>query len=470
MLLKCFILWFMINYVQPQNYLLQNTYHPQDQNSVKRNPVEVERSKEISVTTTVQQGNGKKLTNEALSKGSSATQQSSQGQIVFRPQASQPQVTNADKFNRLLYSVTNVGINLLKIINSMATGNVVVSPYSVSSLLSLLQQGTSGTTQEELTRVLGMTPEALAAAYSRITTDYKNRNSHSIMKTASNVFVGEYFIINSDFQRIAQENFDSDITRVSFGRPDLAARDINKWVASKTLQKIEKIITSDALDSSTQMVLVNAIYFKGLWEVPFRVEATRLSEFHLSNGATKVTDFMRMRHSLKTGVDQTAKAKVVILPFEGNQYSLMVILPSASDGITSFLANLTDARLLSYLSFPEEETDLELPKFVVRGDTNLEIVLRNMGIATMFSSYAELNTLGTYQGYTPHISSAVHSAVLSIDEKGGSAAAATAFAAVALSYDEPSTYFKADTPFIVVLWDTKSSLPLFIAKIEDPTQ
>lgn len=53
--------------------------------------------------------------------------------------------------------------------------NVVISPYSVSSLLSLLQQGTSGTTQEELTRVLGMTPDALAAAYSKITTDYKVR-------------------------------------------------------------------------------------------------------------------------------------------------------------------------------------------------------------------------------------------------------------------------------------------------------
>lgn len=93
-----------------------------------------------------------------------------------------------------------------------------------------------------------------------------------------------------------------------------------------------------------------------------------------------------------------------------------------------------------------------------------------MGITTMFSSNAELGKLGTYQGYAPHITSAVHSAVLSIDEKGGSAAAATAFAAVALSYDEPSTFVKVDSPFIAVLWDIKSSLPLFIAKIEDPTQ
>lgn len=76
------------------------------------------------------------------------------------------------------------------------------------------------------------------------------------------------------------------------------------------------LFSTDAIDSSTQMVLVNAIYFKGLWEVPFRLEATRSSEFHLSNGGTKVAQFMRLRHVIKTGVDLATKAKVVILPFE----------------------------------------------------------------------------------------------------------------------------------------------------------
>lgn len=64
------------------------------------------------------------------------------------------------------------------------------------------------------------------------------------MKPASNVFVGTNFNINNDFKRKAQEKFDSDITQVSFESPDLAARNINKWVSSKTLNKIEKIINS----------------------------------------------------------------------------------------------------------------------------------------------------------------------------------------------------------------------------------
>lgn len=84
--------------------------------------------------------------------------------------------------------------------------------------------------------------------------------------------------------------------------------------------------------------------------------------------------------------------------------------------------------------------------------------------------YSELDGIGHYGPKAPYISSAVHSACLSIDEKGGTAAAATAFAAVALSYDDPDVEFNVNRPFIAVLWDTQSTLPLFMAKIEDPLQ
>lgn len=91
-----------------------------------------------------------------------------------------------------------------------------------------------------------------------------------------------------------------------------------------------------------------------------------------------------------------------------------------------------------------------------------------MGIKNIFSQRSELYGLGTYRSSSPQVSSALHSAVLSIDEHGGSAAAATAFTVVALSYDDASVKYKANRPFIAVLWDSRTSLPLFMAKVEDP--
>lgn len=92
-----------------------------------------------------------------------------------------------------------------------------------------------------------------------------------------------------------------------------------------------------------------------------------------------------------------------------------------------------------------------------------------MGVNNIFKPYlSNLNGIGNYQGVAPEISSAVHSAVLSIDEKGGTAAASTAFAAVALSYDEYES-FVVDRPFIAVLWDNQLQLPIFMAIINDPS-
>ncbi|KAJ8711694.1 hypothetical protein PYW08_008648 [Mythimna loreyi] len=376
----------------------------------------------------------------------------------------------ASGYNTLLYSVTNFGVNMLKAIDNVHSGNAVISPFSITVLLGLLQQGAVGKTQAQITNVLQMAPDVTPAKYASISENIKARSSPNVLKVANNIFISENFAIKPEFRKVAVDSFGSEVTTVSFSGAG-AVRQINSWVASRTDNRIEKLLAPDAIDYTTQMVLVNAIYFKGLWEVPFRPETTKPKDFHLSNGQVKTAQFMRMRKLFKTGVDKTTNAKVILLPFERDEYQLMVILPSELVGVKNTLASLTDYRLTSYLGFKTMDTELELPKFTIRADTDLSVILKSLGLTDMFRrDYSDLSGVGSYGPHTPHISSAVHSAMLSIDEKGGTAAAATSFAAVALSYDDPAVQFSVNRPFIAVLWDSKSSLPIFMAKIEDPQQ
>lgn len=92
-----------------------------------------------------------------------------------------------------------------------------------------------------------------------------------------------------------------------------------------------------------------------------------------------------------------------------------------------------------------------------------------MGISSIFSRKSDLTGIGNYRTFSPEISRAVHTGFLSVDEQGLSAAAASGFAAVALSYEEPSNVFQADRPFLAVLWDTQFAIPLFIARVDDPS-
>jgi serine protease inhibitor len=117
-------------------------------------------------------------------------------------------------------------------------------------------------------------------------------------------------------------------------------------------------------------------------------------------------------------------------------------------------------------------TFVEIPPqlILVLKNTSLngKLLLLQLGIVNLFGPMADLSGVGKFNNYSPRVSSAIHSAMLSIDEQGGVAAASTAFAAVALSNDDPLWTFVANRPFIAVLWDNDISAPLFMAKIVDP--
>ena len=53
------------------------------------------------------------------------------------------------------------------------SGNVVVSPVSVATLLSLLQQGSGGDTEAQLTDVLNLKTQQSRQGYSKLTRNLK---------------------------------------------------------------------------------------------------------------------------------------------------------------------------------------------------------------------------------------------------------------------------------------------------------
>ncbi|KAJ2954833.1 hypothetical protein O0L34_g3148 [Tuta absoluta] len=372
------------------------------------------------------------------------------------------------KFNNMSLAVSNFGLNLLKNINRRE-GNVVLSPFSVAELLALLQQGALGETQQQISEALQMAPETSVQFYKKINEGFQKRTSHNILKVANNVFVADSFQVNPSFKTVAIRAFGSEVTPMRFSKAQSAVQKINSWIAQKTNNKITELLTDDAVNENTQLLMVNAVYFKGLWAIKFRPDSTLPRDFYINEVTKKTVPFMRTRKIFRAGIDRTNNAQVIILPFEMDQYSLMVILPSEFSSLDALVSSLTPGQLMSYFSMTPKEVDLELPKFSVKADTDLNQVFRKMGISNVFGQKSELAGLGLYRTYSPQLSSALHSAVLSIDEEGGSAAAATSFAVVALSYDDPSVVIKVKRPFLTVLWDQEIGIPLFMARIQDPT-
>ncbi|CAG4955300.1 unnamed protein product [Parnassius apollo] len=212
------------------------------------------------------------------------------------------------------------------------------------------------------------------------------------------------------------------------------SRDPGNILASPySIAMLLALIQQDTLQLDTLAVLVNAIYFKGIWETKFRTELTKPKTFYLSNGSRKVVPFMHARRMFQTDIDPEINSKVLLIPFEKAQYSMMIILPFEGVNALDVLSSLTEQKLYAYQTFTAKEVQLEILNFV------------------------------------SNFSKGVHNAVLSIDEQGGSAAAATAFSVVALSNDDSAITFRVIRPFLIVLWDSQLNVPLFMGKIEDPT-
>ncbi|XP_047994380.1 serine protease inhibitor 42Dd-like [Leguminivora glycinivorella] len=365
--------------------------------------------------------------------------------------------------------ISHIGIFMMKSARGNQS-NIVVSPVSVVNMLALLQAGATGATQEQVTNALRLSPEKSAEAFRLMNTEFRKRgDERNILRSASSIFASDSFELSRDFKNFAIQNFGSEVSRISFDNPNAAVQKINSWIASKTNNQINKLVSPDSIGVNTQLVLANAIYFKGIWETMFQRSETSLQDFNLSNGGKKSVSFMTLRSGFRAGLDKANKAIVIVLPFENNEYSLVMLLPVAGADVSAVLASLDGETLANYQNLRRQDVLLEIPKFSVRSNADLQPIFTKMGITRMFSPTSELSHIGLYRATSPQVSSAVHSAMMSIDEQGATAAASTVVAVVALSFDNPSVVFRADRPFLAVLWDNQLSVPLFMTKIEDPS-
>lgn len=86
-------------------------------------------------------------------------------------------------------------------------------------------------------------------------------------------------------------------------------------------------LLAEAVGENTQVVLVNVIYFKGIWASKFSPEATLPREFRYSDGSVRSVPFMHTRRAFKTGYDRDLGCQVLILPFEVCNLSILNLSP-----------------------------------------------------------------------------------------------------------------------------------------------
>nr|XP_060612199.1 alpha-1-antiproteinase-like isoform X1 [Anolis sagrei ordinatus] len=368
---------------------------------------------------------------------------------------------------KIYTNTAQFGLNMLHQISSASPGkNVFFSPLIISSALSVLSMGARSTTHTQILE--GLTFNLTEIQEKEIHDGF--HNLFSVLTNPTNkvkLDIGQALFVKDDqkplqtFLDAVHASYEADVLSAKFQEPTEAEKQINEYVEKKTHGKIPQLVKG--LDPDTAIVIVNYIFFKGNWEKPFDPEMTRERDFKVDDKTTVKVPMMQRMGWFHYYFDHELFCTVVRMQYNGTATSFF-ILPDAGK-----INELEKAISLDVLSKWAERVHrgtahVHLPKFNISASHDLKGPLTNLGIADMFSDRADLSGI---TGQALKVSKVTHKAVLTIDERGTEAAAATAVEAIPMSLP-PTIMF--NEPFLMLIYDQVTNSTLFMGKIVNPTE
>lgn len=355
------------------------------------------------------------------------------------------------------------GVDLLDALPQ--NGNVALSPASVAIALQMVASGARGTTATEMARVLHLPDAASAATSAQALLTGLAAAEHdptTTLKVANTVWTQQGLPVRPAFTNTLRTSFGSATHTIDFTRDD-AVGQIDKTVSNQTAGLIPQLFPPGSLDDSTVMALTNAVYLKASWAHAFVPGQTKPGPFTLADGTVKNVPMMSSSPDVSYGYADTPSYQAVTLPYTGGKLAFTVLLPKTT--FTQLTNTLRNTGLPAVLKgIRPTAVDLVLPKFSVRTNLDLTATLRQLGMPDAFGPSAD------FSGISPQplaIQTVAHDAVVTVDEHGTTAAAASGVGMEATSL-AVGAIVRVNRPFVFVITDTATGAPLFLGRVSDP--
>jgi serpin B len=273
------------------------------------------------------------------------------------PQSPKP-INLPAKAGLMISQSNSFGIDLFRETALAEQGNLMLSPLSASTALSMLLNGCGAETYAQIRDMLG---------YESLSLDEINENYNSLVNQlltidpriqlalANAVWYRQDFNVKALFLDRMQTAYKASTGSLDFLSPE-ALTTINNWAKDNTNGKIEKVL--DEISPDAVMFLMNALYFKGDWTYnsinphsppPFYPQPN-------GSGCDMIKHVIRLKHLLTNckaiALLRTQNLPVLVLPFlplselmkaltkpacmSGNHSGLMHILAQTSDLLGQF--------------------------------------------------------------------------------------------------------------------------------------
>ncbi|XP_048218428.1 corticosteroid-binding globulin [Perognathus longimembris pacificus] len=343
--------------------------------------------------------------------------------------------------------------------------NVFISPVSISMALAMLSLGASGHTQTQLLQGLGFnltqtTESEIHQGFQHLHHLLGEANTGLDITMGRALFLDQTLRLLESFSADIKHYYESEALATDFKDWAGASRQINDYVENKTKGRIKDVLSDPG--SPTKLILVDYVFFKGIWAYAFGPENIRDMDFHVSEKVTVRVPMMFQLSTVKYLHDTELPCQLVQMDYVGNG-TVFFILPEPGriDTVIAGLKRSTIERWASSLS--PRLMSIIIPKMSISGTYDLGGVLAEMGITDMSPGHGNFSEIT--QATPLERSKIVHKAMLHLKEKGRKPLDPRK---VTKNTASKIPTFILNRPFLILVFDDFTWSSLFLGKVVNP--
>ena len=367
-------------------------------------------------------------------------------------------------------SSNEFGIGLFTKVAEEENLNLMLSPISASTALTMLLNGCGGDTYTQLQGTLnypsGMTISDINEAYKSLVAQLLNADPKVKLALANAIFYRNGFSVKAPFLEIMHNDYKATVDDLDFGAPS-ALTTINKWASDNTNTKIPKVL--DEIDGDAVMFIMNALYFNGDWSYQFDKSKTQERPFHPDGGNTINVSTMNGEVGSKAVYGNGWKA--IEMPYGRTNFTMVVIVPDGT--LNTFYPSFTHEWWNQITSDLDAMANFDkmtvfMPKFKFSYEKYLNDQLQSMGMVDAFIPYqADLSGISNNSIFVDFVK---QNTFVEVDEEGTEAAAVTTIGIKLTSMPSQPDQFIIDKSFIFAIRERTTNTLLFIGQVVNPQE
>ncbi len=346
--------------------------------------------------------------------------------------------------------------------------NIMISPFSITSALSMTLNGAAGETFNVVRSTLrydGQSLEEINGTYRRLATEMVPVDERVVMEIANSVWAENNFQVKKEFINALKEWYLAEARNFDVADPGSVDL-INGWIEEKTHDRIQNMLSS--LDRDLVMLIINAVYFNGKWKHQFDSKKTAERPFYLTPG--NPVQVPVMYQTQKFAMSRPEKMTLVELPYGQGNYSMVVALPDEGIAPAEIVTGLDAGKWeewMESLSYGPTEVELYMPKFRYEYKRKLNDDLISLGMGPAFApGVADFSRISDEEIF---ISFVLHQTFIENKEEGTEAAAATVIGFTRTSLPPEPEVIDINRPFLYFIRETATGTIVFMGLVADPS-